>query len=60
MFLQHLAILKQPRRIVEAEFINDLLQADWKGITLNGDDINIIVDQWTKMFSLILEKHDPV
>ena len=37
--------------------INDLLLVDWKGTTLHGDDINIIVEQWTKMFSLILEKH---
>ena len=27
---------------------------------MNGDDINIIVDQRTEMFSLILEKHAPV
>ena len=29
-------------------------------IALNGDDINIIVEQWTNVFSLILEKHAPV
>ena len=51
---------RQLKHFDQAEFINDFLQVDWKGITLNGDDINIIVEQWTKMFSLILEKHAPV
>ena len=51
---------RQLKHFDQAEFINDLLQVDWKGITLNGDDSNIIVEQWTKMFSLILEKHTPV
>ena len=51
---------RQLKHFDEAEFIKDLLLVDWKAIALNGDDINIIVEQWTNMFSLILEKHAPV
>ena len=41
------------------EFINDLLGVDWRGIVRTTDDINIVVNNWTKTFSLILEKHAP-
>ena len=44
----------------QAEVINDILLVDGKAIALNGSDINIIVEQWTKTFLLILEKHAPV
>ena len=50
----------QLKHFDQAEFINDLLLVDWKATALNGDDINIIVEQWTNMFSLIFEKHTPV
>ena len=51
---------KTTKHFDQTEFINDLLLVDWKGIVSNGDDINIVVEQWIKMFSLILEKHAPV
>ena len=51
---------RQLKHFDQTEFINHLLLVDWKGIVSNGDDINLIVEQWTKMFSLILEKHAPV
>ena len=51
---------RQLKHFDQTEFINDLLLVDWKGIVSNGDDINLIVEQWTKMFSLILDKHAPV
>ena len=40
--------------------INNLPLVDWKGIVSNGDDFKLIAEQWTKMFSLIREKHAPV
>ena len=51
---------RQLKHFDQAEFINDCLLVDWKAIALSSDDINIIFDQWTKMLSLILEKHAPV
>ena len=44
----------------KTEFLNDLLSVDWKGIVSNTDDINTIVEQWSRLFSLILEKHTPI
>ena len=41
------------------EFMNDRLGVDWRGIVQNTDDINVVVNNWTKNFSLILEKHAP-
>ena len=44
----------------KAEFLNDLLSVDWKGIVSNTDDINTIFKQWSRLFSLILERHAPI
>ena len=44
----------------KSEFLDDLQKIDWKGIVTQTDDVIIIVEQWTKMFSLILEKHAPL
>ena len=44
----------------KTEFLNELLSVDWKGIVSNTDDINTIVDQRSRLFSLILEKHAPI
>ena len=43
-----------------AVFVNDLLSIDWNGIVNNNDDVNLIVEQWTSSFSLILDKHAPL
>ena len=44
----------------KTEFLNDLLSVDWKGIVSNTHDINTIVEQWFRLFSLIQEKHAPI
>ena len=44
----------------KSEFLHDLQKIDWKGIVTHTDDVNIIVEQWTTMFSLVLEKHTPL
>ena len=51
---------RQMKNFNEENFLNDLQQIDWKSIVSNTDDINLIVEQWTNMFSLILEKHAPL
>ena len=43
----------------QTEFVNDLLTVDWRGIVRNTDEANVVVSKWTKIFSLILEKHAP-
>ena len=44
----------------KSEFLDDLQKIDWKGIVTHTDDVNIIVEQLTTMFSLVLEKHAPL
>ena len=51
---------EQLKNFNSADFINDLLSKDWNGIVNNNDDVNLIVEQWTSSFSLILEKHAPL
>ena len=50
---------RQMKNFDQTEFVKDLLGVDWKGIVRNTDDINVIVNTWTNIFSLILEKHAP-
>ena len=51
---------RQMKNFSKSDFLDDLQKIDWKGIVTQTDDVNIIVEQWTKMFSLILEKHAPL
>ena len=51
---------RQLKNFNSADFINDLLSIDWNGIVNNKDDVNLIVEQWTSSFSLILDKHAPL
>ena len=44
----------------KSELLEDLQRIDWKGIVSHTDDVNIIVEQWTTMFSQVLEKHAPL
>ena len=48
---------RQMKNFDQNKFINDLLEVDWRGIVRNTDDINFVVNNWTKIFSLILEKY---
>ena len=48
---------RQMKNFDQIEFVNDLLGVDWRGIVRNTEDINVVVNNWTKIFSLILEKH---
>ena len=48
---------RQLKNFNSTDFINDLLSIDWNGIVSHNDDVNLIVEQWTFSFSLILEKH---
>ena len=50
---------RQMKNFDQTEFVRDLLGVDWRGIVRNANDINFIVITWTRIFSLILEKHAP-
>ena len=51
---------RQMKNFSNESFLNDLAQVDWKGIASQSDDIDLVVDQWTSVFSLVLEKHAPL
>ena len=58
---QHKSIsTRNMKKFDKTEFLNDLLSIDWKGIVSDTDDINVIVEHWSNIFSLILEKHAPM
>ena len=40
--------------------MKDLSNVDWKKIVTSTDDISLIVEQWSNMFSIILERHAPM
>ena len=44
----------------KSKFFDDLQRIDWKGIVTHTDDVDIIVEQWTTVFSLVLEKRAPL
>ncbi len=51
---------RQMKNFREENFLNDLKSVDWKGFVTKTDDINQIVEEWSNMFSMILEKHAPM
>ena len=50
---------RQLKNFNSADFINDILSIDWNGIVSNKNDVNLLVEQWTSLFLLILKKHAP-
>ena len=50
---------RQMKNFSEEDFLKDLSKVDWKKIVTSTDDISLIVEQWSNMFSIILEKHAP-
>ena len=51
---------RQLKNFNSADFINDILSIDWNGIVSSNDGVNLIVEQWTSSFLLILEQHAPL
>ena len=51
---------RQMKNFDQTRFVNDLLEVDWEGIVQNTDDIDVVINNWTSIFSLILEKHAPI
>ena len=52
-------ITRQMKNFSKSEFLDDLQKIDWKGIVTHTDNVNIIVEPWTTMFSLVLENTLP-
>ena len=41
-------------------FLTDLLQINWDGIVSRPIDINMLVDNWSNLFSMTIDKHAPI
>ena len=50
---------RQLKNFDKTAFLSDLSEVDWEGLVSQAQDIDEAVNSWTKMFSLILEKHAP-
>ena len=50
---------RQLKNFDKTAFLSDLSEVDWEGLVSQARDIDEAVNGWTRMFSLILEKHAP-
>ena len=44
----------------EEAFLADVSAICWEQVLTNADDVNVLVDNWSSLFSLITEKHAPI
>ena len=51
---------RQMKNFNEELFLKDLVNVDWQQILTCSQDINVVVQNWTNMLSLIIEKHAPL
>ena len=41
-------------------FLSDLGSVDWQSLLYCSTDINVIVEEWTNMLAMIIQKHAPI
>ena len=51
---------RQMNNFNEELFLKDLANVDWQQSLTCSQDINLVVQNWTNMLSLIIEKHAPL
>ena len=44
----------------ETEFLADVSNICWEGALSKTDDINVLVKNWSSLFSLTIDKHAPL
>ena len=44
----------------ETAFLTDVSQINWDRIVSRPIDINVLVDDWSNLFSMIIDKHAPI
>ena len=44
----------------ETAFLADVSQINWGGVVSRPVDINVLVDDWSNLFSMIIDKHAPI
>ena len=51
---------RQMKNFNDELFLKDLVNVDWQQILTCSQDINVVVQNWTNMLSLMIEKHAPL
>ena len=51
---------RQMKNFNEEAFLGDLSAYDWSNILYCSEDINVVVEKWISMLSLIIETHAPM
>ena len=44
----------------ETAFFADVSRINWDGVVSRPVDINVLVDDWSNLFSMIIDKHAPI
>ena len=44
----------------ETAFLADVSRINWDGVVNRPVDINVLVDDWPNLFSMIIDKHVPI
>ena len=58
---QHKVIKTRQMKNFDKElFLADLASVDWQSLLHCSTDINVIVEEWTSMLSMIIQKHAPI
>ena len=50
---------RQMKNFSEEDFLKNMSNVGWKKIVASTDDISLIVEQWSNIFFVVLEKHAP-
>ena len=48
------------KNVSEEAFLNDVASIDWEQVLGHSDDINVLVSNWSSIFSAIIDKHAPL
>ena len=43
----------------ESAFLADISRIDWELVVNKTDDVNVVVEEWSSLFSAVIEKHAP-
>ena len=51
---------RKMNKFVEGQFLNDVASACYESVVTQTDDVDILVKNWSALFSMIIDKHAPI
>ena len=48
------------KNFLEEAFLNDVATMDWEQVLGHSDDINVLVNNWSSIFFVVIENHAPL